>query len=173
MTDGIKRGQIYYIGNSFQEQGSEQRAGRPAIIVSNDKGNLHSPCVTVVYLTTQPKNDLPTHIDIRTSNRPSVALCEQISTISKDRLTDYVGTCTAYEMQMIDAALLIALSIDLDESKTKREKENDKVVQCARVERENVSVDEEEKTMLIVERDTYKHMYEALLDKIIHGRITI
>ena len=34
----IKRGEIYYIQSYGNECGSEQRAGRPAIIVSNDKG---------------------------------------------------------------------------------------------------------------------------------------
>lgn len=38
----IKRGEIYYIQSYGNECGSEQRAGRPAIIVSNDKGNQSS-----------------------------------------------------------------------------------------------------------------------------------
>lgn len=74
----VKRGDIYYIVNNYQEEGSEQRAGRPAVVVSNDKGNQHSNVIEVVYLTTQPKTDLPTHIDIKSANRPSIALCEQI-----------------------------------------------------------------------------------------------
>lgn len=94
------RGEIYYIMPTYQEQGCEQRAGRPAIIVSNDKGNQYSGIVEVVYLTTQPKHDLPTHIDIKSAAKPSIALCEQISTISKDRVGSYIGTCTDYELQM-------------------------------------------------------------------------
>lgn len=31
--DEIKRGDIYYIVSNYQEEGSEQRAGRPAIVV--------------------------------------------------------------------------------------------------------------------------------------------
>lgn len=60
----MKRGQIYYIESNHQEIGSEQRAGRPAVIVSNDKNNENSTTVEVVYMTTQPKNDLPTHVFI-------------------------------------------------------------------------------------------------------------
>ena len=49
----FKRGEIYYIESSFATTGSEQRPGRPAVIVSNDKNNEHSTTAEVVYLTTQ------------------------------------------------------------------------------------------------------------------------
>lgn len=112
MDEGIKRGDIYYIVSNYAEQGSEQRAGRPAIIVSNDKNNVHSEVVEVVYLTTRPKTDLPTHIDIRSAERPSIALCEQVNSISKERLGMYIGHCTETEKAMLDAALMISLGIN-------------------------------------------------------------
>lgn len=56
----MKRGEIYYIESTYRETGSEQRGGRPAVIVSNDKNNENSEVVEVVYMTTKPKNDLPT-----------------------------------------------------------------------------------------------------------------
>lgn len=111
--DNIKRGEIFYIGSSYQEIGSEQRAGRPAVVVSNNMANEHSQVVEIVYLTTQPKSDLPTHIDIRSASKPSIALCEQICSVSKERVGDFIGTCTEYEMKMIDAALLISLGIEV------------------------------------------------------------
>lgn len=58
----MKRGEIYYIESTYRETGSEQRGGRPAVIVSNDKNNENSEVVEVVYMTTKPKNDLPTHV---------------------------------------------------------------------------------------------------------------
>ena len=92
----MKRGEIYYIERyRNEESGSEQHAGRPAIIVSNDKNNEFSETVEVVYLTTQPKNDLPTHVEIRSTARASVALCEQVTTVSVSRVGEYVGTCTS------------------------------------------------------------------------------
>ena len=86
----MKRGQIYYIESNHQEIGSEQRAGRPAVIVSNNKNNENSTTVEVVYMTTQPKNDLPTHVFIRSSLRPSTVLCEQIySALRTDLLSKH------------------------------------------------------------------------------------
>lgn len=58
----MKRGEIYYIESTYRETGSEQRGGRPAVIVSNDKNNENSEVVEVVYMTTKPKNDLPMRI---------------------------------------------------------------------------------------------------------------
>lgn len=57
----IKRGDIYFIRDTRQSIGSEQKADRPAVIVSNDANNKHSGVYEVVYMTTQPKTDLPTH----------------------------------------------------------------------------------------------------------------
>lgn len=74
----ILRGEIYYVRPASVNVGSEQIAGRPAIVVSNDKANQYSPVVEMVYLTTQPKGSLPTHVDITSVERPSIALCEQI-----------------------------------------------------------------------------------------------
>lgn len=79
----IKRGDIFYVGGG-QTTGSEQRAGRPAIVVSNDKNNEHSQTVEMVYLTTKPKRDMPTHVLITSLSRESIAICEQITTDCKD-----------------------------------------------------------------------------------------
>ena len=70
----IKRGDIWYVSKD-NYTGCEQAAGRPAIIVSNEKNNACAETVEVVYLTTQPKKDLPTHVLIRSSVKalPSVS----------------------------------------------------------------------------------------------------
>ena len=106
----VSRGEIYYIeGTTFT--GSEVGGNRPAIIVSNNTGNVHSSVVEVVYLTTKPKKPLPTHVQIFSSKVPSTALCEQIVTVSKDRIKDRMGALTEKEMQNLDAALIISLGL--------------------------------------------------------------
>lgn len=108
------RGEIYYIKRG-PSVGSEQQAGRPAIIVSNDQGNTYSGTAEIVYLTTAPKTDLPTHVTIRSTLKQSTALCEQIQTVDGSRIGDYIATCTDQEMSLIDAALMISLGIDAPE----------------------------------------------------------
>ena len=107
----IKRGSIWYVESSYAAVGSEQRPGRPAIVVSNDKNNQHSGTVEMVYLTTQPKHDLPTHVTIHSTNRVSIAICEQITTVAVERIGSYYGQATDEEMAAIDRAMLISLGI--------------------------------------------------------------
>lgn len=114
LYDEVKRGEIYYIipDEKHESVGSEQcNHDRPAIIVSNDVGNYHSGIVEVVYLTTAPKKNLPTHVEIYTTVKPSTALCEQICTISKLRLRKYINQCSEREMEDIDNALIISLQL--------------------------------------------------------------
>lgn len=106
----IKRGDIWYVSKD-NYTGCEQAAGRPAIIVSNEKNNACAETVEVVYLTTQPKKDLPTHVLIRSSERESTALCEQITTVSVDRLLGYKGHLTPAEMTNVEVAMLISLEL--------------------------------------------------------------
>lgn len=108
----IRRGDIFYVRKGGYAYGSEQDQGRPAVIVSNDTGNYHSNIVEVVYLTTQEKKPLPTHVDIM-CKVPSTALCEQITNVSQERLGEYVRSCTVEEMDAIDRALMILLGIDV------------------------------------------------------------
>lgn len=109
-NEEIKRGDIYCV-NPADPVGSEQGGGRPAIVVSNDIGNHYAPIVSVVFLTSRKKNNLPTHAAIKSSTRDSIALCEQVSTVSKERLGAYIASCSNDEMQEVDRAVAIALGL--------------------------------------------------------------
>lgn len=111
---GIRRGEIYYIESGFQTTGSEQRPGRPAIIVSNDMNNEFSSTVEVVYLTTQPKHNLPTHVAIRSLKRDSIALCEQITSVAVERIGDFCGEVSDSELRAVEAAMRTSLGLDDD-----------------------------------------------------------
>lgn len=115
-----RRGDIYYIGkNPYRPthgcvmNSARDHDVRPAIIVSNDQNNASAYILEVVYLTTSPKKDLPTHCTIRSANRVSTAICEQITTISDEQLVEYMATCTEEEMRMVDACMAISLGLDM------------------------------------------------------------
>jgi len=108
----ICRGDVFYVAGGWSCVGSEQHGGRPVVIVSNDVGNEHSGNVTVVFLTTKPKVKLPTHTKVTTTREVSTALCEGVTTISKDRLDNFLCTLRKDEMDRIDECLRIALNLD-------------------------------------------------------------
>jgi len=106
----VYRGNIYYVVGT-ENADSEQSSGRPAIVVSNNKCNAFSTVVEVVYLTTKSKTELPTHVTIKSAPKLSVALCEQVTSVSTKRLKSLVGTCSEQEMASIDEALRISLAL--------------------------------------------------------------
>ena len=110
VTMEVYRGDIFYIEDNYRTEGSEQRPGRPALVVSNNTGNYHSDIVSIVWLTTAEKKPLPTHCKIL-SRTPSTAICEQVVTISQNRLGEYIRTATEAEMKEIDRCLMIALGL--------------------------------------------------------------
>lgn len=112
----MKRGEIYYIKSTYREEGSEQRGDRPAVIVSNDQNNENSDVVEVVYMTTKPKTDLPTHVFIRSALSPFTLLCEQVSSVSTKRIGTLIGQLTENELQSLNTALAISLGIDFGQS---------------------------------------------------------
>lgn len=113
----IARGDIFIVKNQ-KAYGHEQNNSRPAVIVSNDLNNKYSSTVEVVYLTTKSKKDLPTHVSI-VGRTMSKALCEQITTVDKRRLGDFVRTCTEKEMKEIDKAIAISLGLKKKEDDLK------------------------------------------------------
>ncbi|MBQ5929224.1 MAG: type II toxin-antitoxin system PemK/MazF family toxin [Clostridia bacterium] len=114
MTEGKKkeifRGEIYWF-HSGGELSSEQSGNRPCVVVSNNMANHYSPVVTVVPITSRSKKRLPTHASLKTLLFPSIALCEQVRSVSKDRLSSYIGTCTPSEMVEIDKGLCVQLCL--------------------------------------------------------------
>jgi mRNA interferase MazF len=76
--------------------GSEQRGVRPVLVVSNNINNQFSNVVTIVPLTSKIKNSLPVHYYLYQSKYThllcpiSTVLCEQIRTIDKIRIGDFI-----------------------------------------------------------------------------------
>lgn len=152
----IKRGDIYFIRDTRQSIGSEQRADRPAIIISNDRNNNHSSVYEVVYMTTQPKTDLPTHFIINSALCTSTVLCEQINSVYEERIGEWIGTLTPEEMKQLDECLTVSVGIN-----TKAEKEPAEIESL----RQQLAEMTERQQTTEQQAKTYKEMYEFLLSK--------
>lgn len=86
---------------------------RPCIIVSNNLGNYFSENITVVPCTTNTeKKPLPTHVALQViPNIESLALCENIVTVSKRKCENFLGILDDSIMNEIDEKLKIALGL--------------------------------------------------------------
>ena len=111
----IRRGDIFYADLS-PVVGSEQGGVRPVLVIQNNVGNRHSPTVICAAITSKMnKAKLPTHIEISTRDykivKNSVILLEQIRTIDKQRLKEYVCHIDQERMKKIDQAIRISLDL--------------------------------------------------------------
>lgn len=108
----IKRGDIYYADlNPYI--GSEQGGVRPILIVQNDIGNKYSSTIIAAVITSQTKTELPTHVKIKGQglNKNSTICLEQIRTIDKCRLREYVGRLDDELMKKVEDAIDISFGI--------------------------------------------------------------
>ena len=122
-----KRGQIYNATLSGT-QGSEQGGLRPVLIVQNNIGNKFSPTITIVPLTSElTKARLPTHVELEGYglNFKSVILIEQIRTIDKRRLRDYIGQLNEELMEKVNKGILIHNGIINEKEELVKEKISD------------------------------------------------
>ena len=114
MNKQINRGDIYY-ANLEPVIGSEQGGERPVLIIQNNMGNKFSPTVVVTAITSKVvrKKQLPTHVTLSCEKLPmhSMALLEQVRTIDKTRLGEYVCTVGNEDMERIEDALLISVGM--------------------------------------------------------------
>lgn len=115
MSKTYLRGEMYF-ADLGQGIGSEQNGRRPVIIIQNDVGNKHSPTVIVAALTSEIKGKakLPTHYFLKAGNglvRDSVVLLEQLRTIDKRRLEEYIGKVSDKHIAGINHALAISIGL--------------------------------------------------------------
>jgi mRNA interferase MazF len=112
----VKRGDVY-LAKLDPSSGSEQSGSRPVVIVSRDAINRSSPVVIAVPCTswTEGRRIYPSQVQINEFEgglkRISIALCEQVRAISKDRLGRRWGALSHPTLAKVDRALLIALDL--------------------------------------------------------------
>ena len=113
---GIKKGDVYY-ADLTPVVGSEQGGVRPVLIIQNDVGNRFSPTVIAAAITSrQGKRALPTHIRLKSNlqglHDNSIVLLEQVRTIDRGRLKEYIGRLNANTMHDIDHAIAVSFGLE-------------------------------------------------------------
>ena len=86
------------------------------LIIQNNVGNLHSPTVIVAALTSRnSKHNLPTHVPLNPNysglKAESILLLEQIRTIDRSRLKEYIGHLVSEIMHSVDGAIAVSLGL--------------------------------------------------------------
>ncbi|HYT35135.1 MAG TPA: type II toxin-antitoxin system PemK/MazF family toxin [Ktedonobacteraceae bacterium] len=111
-----RRGEIWDV-NWSPGRGAEQKGIRPALIIQNDRGNASlSYPLTIVASMSRTERELPLHVRISPSEENGLTdftdvKCEQVMTIEKSRLMRRRGGITSDELNRVDVALKLSLSL--------------------------------------------------------------
>lgn len=129
-TMEVKRGQVWWVRDKMST-GAEISAGRPGVVVSNDKYNQTSDLIQVIYTTTQmrrPSLDVKVFLDGKSPRERGNcrAMVNQIYTVDKSRLGRYICNLTELEMQEISHGISLVLGLNdselLEENKRLQER---------------------------------------------------
>lgn len=106
-------GDIYNM--CFGGSGSEQSGWRPGVVFQNNIGNMNSPNIIALPLTSSLKKlNMPTHVLVKSSDTglryDSVVICENPERMSKNKLGKYITSLPQKYMKEIAIASLMATS---------------------------------------------------------------
>lgn len=114
----MKRGDIY-VAELAPRSGSEERGRRPVLVVSHDGFNTTPGwrSVIVVPVSTSRRQAArgPTAVNLSKGSgglpSDSVAVCHQVTTLDRAKLTTFVGHLAAEELRRVDTGLKVSLDL--------------------------------------------------------------
>lgn len=109
-----KRGQIWFVSLD-PVVGHEMGKKRPALVVSNDRNNQFAETVTILPITSKTEKVYPFEVFLSKEEtrlpKDSKVKCNQVRTVDKKRLVNFLGTLSSERLKDIEQALLIHLGI--------------------------------------------------------------
>jgi mRNA interferase MazF len=115
-TPDPRRGELWWVDWS-PGRGSEQAGRRPALIVQTDPANRNPRYPnTIVATVSISGRHVPSHVRIEPDaqnglSTASFVKCEQLMTISKERLETRLGRLRSEDLDDVGAAMRIVLAL--------------------------------------------------------------
>jgi mRNA interferase MazF len=106
----MKRGAIYSI-NLPKKSTAANSTRQLCVIISPYPLNQARSTVIVVPLAHASKAIAPLTIEMHSIEKNCIALCDQVRTISKKRLAEFIGELPAKDLNKLDQALRQVLSL--------------------------------------------------------------
>jgi mRNA interferase MazF len=111
LATSIERGDVYWV--DFEPSlGGEIKKIRPAIVLSNNAANAHLNRIQVVPITSNTERLYPGEAYVSLNNEKRKAMADQLTTVSKLRLSTKIGTLSKTDLNKVEGAVLLQLGID-------------------------------------------------------------
>jgi mRNA interferase MazF len=105
-----KRGDVYWI-TLDPSIGSETKKTRPCVIISNDGQNKKSSRIIIAPITSNVNKVYPFEAHVVVLGREGKTMLDQIRSVDKARLGDYITSFDIDTLIDIETALKIALAL--------------------------------------------------------------
>jgi mRNA interferase MazF len=106
----MNRAEVWWV-NFDPSVGGEIRKQRPAVIVSNNLANRLLNRVQVVPLTSNVGRLYPSEAYVDVNGVQHKAMADQLTTVSKQRLSNRVGQLSGADMQGVEQAVKVQLGL--------------------------------------------------------------
>jgi len=104
------RGEVWWV-NFDPSLGGEMQKTRPAVIVSNNASNRTLNRVQVVPITSRTDRVYPCEAIVSLNGERRKAMADQITTVSKLRLTARMGMLSESDLRLVDGAIRVQLAL--------------------------------------------------------------
>ena len=106
----MRRGEVWWVafGRSL---GGEIRKRRPAVILTTNAAIVHLNRVQVIPLTTNVSRVYPGEALVTINDRSHKAMADQLTTVSKARITDFFGKLSSADMEKLEGTVRLHLGL--------------------------------------------------------------
>ena len=106
----MRRGEVWWV-DLDPTRGGEIRKKRPAVVLTANALNRARRTVVIVPLSTGPEPRPPIVLATPSAGAGSVAICDQLRTVDKTRLTERAGMLSAVDLRAVAGGVRAVLEL--------------------------------------------------------------